>query len=138
MTRTEERKLLHRVERHQFIDALRHKKTRQGRFDAEMWHLDHPIPGTDSYLMPSDRGEGAAAMYAKIEPEPLWRRLWRRRRLELKPRHRAVLDALAIDWRSRPAAKIAGVSQPTVDALKKIFKRHFAQCWQAYERDFAR
>ena len=138
MTRTEERKLLHRVERHQFIDALRHKKTRQGRFDAEMWHLDHPIPGTDSYLMPSDRGEGAAAMYAQIEPEPLWRRLWRVAAARLPPKGRAVLAALMVDWRTAPAAKIAGVSRPTVDSWKTKLKTHFAQCWRAYERDFAK
>ena len=138
MTRTEERKLLHRVERHQFIDALRHKKTRQGRFDAEMWHLDHPIPGTDSYLMPSDRGEGAAAMYAKIEPEPLWRRLWRVAATRLPPKGRTVLAALMVDWRNRPAAKIAGVDHKTVGCWKTKLKTHFAQCWRAYERDFAK
>ena len=45
MTKTEERKLLHAVERHLFQDELRHKATRQGRFEAKMWHLDHPVPG---------------------------------------------------------------------------------------------
>ena len=43
----------------------------------------------------------------------------------------------AVDWRSRPAARIAEVSQPTVDASKKIFKTHFAQCHTAWKRRFA-
>ena len=92
----------------------------------------------------SDLGRGAAAHYTVLEAvldpprkEPLWLRLWRRKRLELSPKRRAVLDALAVDWRSRPAARMAGVSQPTVDLCKKIFKMHFAQCYQAWKRDFA-
>ena len=136
LTPTEKRKLLHTVERHLFQDGLRHKATRQGRFDAAMWHLDHPLPGGTRILLPSDRGSGAERIYAAVENVPLWLRLWRRQRLALKPRHRTVLDALMVDWRSRPAAKIAGISQPTVDLCKKIFKVHFAQCWQAYKRDF--
>ena len=60
-----------------------------------------------------------------------------RKRLELPPKRRAILDALAIDWRSRPAAQIAGVDHKTVDQAKKIFKTHFAQCFQAWKRDFA-
>ena len=49
---------------------------------------------------------------------------------------RAVHDPLAGDGRSRPAAKLADVSQPTVDLCKKIFKTHFAQCHTAWKRDF--
>lgn len=134
---TNELKLLHRVERNEFIDQLRHDQTKQGAFDKAMWHLDHPIPGTTLLLAPSDKGAGAEKVYAAVEEKPLWLKLWHKDRLALPPRQRAVLDALAIDWRSRPAAKIAGVSQPTVDASKKIFKRHFAQCYQAWKRDFA-
>ena len=136
MTGTDARKLLHTVERHRFQDELRHKATKQGRFDAAMWHLDHPVPGTSMTLNPSDHGASAAAMYAAMEAEPLWLRLWRKARLDLKPRQRAVLDALMVDWRSDPAARIAGTSQPTVDKCKKNFKTHFAQCWRAYKCDF--
>jgi len=132
----DELKLLHTVERRQFIDQLRHDATRQGAFDKAMWHLDHPVPGTDFYLMPSDHGSGAAALYAALEPKPLWRTLWQRARAGLPPTGRRVLDALLIDWRSRPAARIAGVSQPTVDRWKKLFQKNFAQCYQAYKRDF--
>ena len=60
MTKTEESKYWHKTERRKFQDELRHLRTRQGRFDAAMLHLDHPIPGTDLYLDPSDRGETAA------------------------------------------------------------------------------
>ena len=137
MTKSEQAKLLHRVERNQFIDRLRHEATKQGVFDRSMWHLDHPLPGTTAYLRPSDHGAGAEALYRAVEERPLWMKLWVRARLALKPRQRAVLDALLIDWRSRPAAKRAGVSQPTVDVYKKNFKTHFAQCYQAWKRDFA-
>ena len=71
------------------------------------------------------------------EDLPLWHLLWHRKRLELPSKRRAILDALAIDWRSRPAAQIAGVDHKTVDQAKKIFKTHFAQCFQAWKRDFA-
>ena len=136
MTKTDEQRLLHTVERHRFQDELRHKATKQGRFDAAMWHLDHPVPGTSMTLNPSDHGASAAAMYAALEAEPLWLRLWRKARLDLKPRQRAVLDALMVDWRSVAAAKIARCSTRTVDRAKTFFKMHFAQCWRAYERDF--
>lgn len=138
LTPTEERKLLHRVERNLFIDRIRHDATKQGRFDKSCWHLDHPLPGTDVYLRPSDQGAGADRVYAALEKEPLWLRLWRRAVTKLPPRGRAVLAALEIDWRTAPAAKIAGVSRPTVDSWKTKLKTHFAQCWRAYERDFAK
>ena len=138
MTKTEESKYWHKAERHQFQDELRRLKTRQGRFDAAMLHLDHPLPGTDLYLDPSDRGESAAAMYDSVEVVPLWLRLWRRKRLDLKPKRRAVLDALAVDWRTVNAARIAGENRKFVQRSKKIFKTHFKQCHTAWKRDFGR
>ena len=92
----------------------------------------------------SDGGRGASEHYATLgalldlpEKEPLWLVLWRRKRLELSPKQRAVLDALAVDWRTANAARIAHVSRPTVDHCKKIFKTHFAQYLRAWKRDFA-
>ena len=92
----------------------------------------------------SDHGNGAKVLMTLVtydldgdSNDPLWLRLWRQKRLRLRPKHRAILDALAIDWRSRPAAKLAGVDHKTVDLCKKIFKVHFAQCYQAWKRDFA-
>ena len=138
MTKTEESKYWHKTERRKFQDELRHLRTRQGRFDAAMLHLDHPLPGTDLYLDPSDRGETAAAMYDALEVVPLWLRLWRLSAAKLPRKGRAVLYALAVDWRNRPAGKIAGVDHKTVGCWKTKFKMHFAQCWRAYERDFVK
>ena len=138
MTKTEEIKYLHKTERHQFQDELRHLRTRQGRFDAAMLHLDHPLPGTDLYLDPSDCGESAATMYDEIEVVPLWLRLWRLSAAKLPRKGRAVLYALMVDWRNRPAGKIAGVDHKTVGCWKIKLKTHFAQCWRAYERDFVK
>ena len=137
MTKTEESMYWHKAERHQFQDELRHLRTRQGRFDAAMLHLDHPLPGTDLYLDPSDRGESAAAMYVALEVVPLWLRLWRLSAAKLPRKGRAVLGALAVDWRNRPAGKIAGVDHKTVGCWKIKFKTHFIQCWRAFDRDFA-
>ena len=138
MTKTEEIKYWHRTERRQFQDELRHLQTRQGRFDAAMLHLDHPITGTNLYLDPSDHGESAAAMYDSVEVVPLWLRLWRLAAAKLPRKGRAVLGALMVDWRNRPAGKIAGVDHKTVGCWKTKLKTHFAQCWRAYERDFAK
>ena len=85
-----------------------------------------------------DRGESAAAMYCRIEVVPLWLRLWRLSAAKLPRKGRAVLYALMVDWRTMPAAKMAGVSRPTVDGWKTKLKVHFAQCWRAYERDFVK
>ena len=92
----------------------------------------------------SDHGNGAKVLTTLVtydldgdQQDPLWLRLWRQKRLQLRPKHRAILDALAIDWRTSCAARIAGASRPTVDLCKKIFKVHFAQCYQAWKRDFA-
>ena len=138
MTKTEESMYWHRTERRKFQDELRHLQTRQGRFDAAMLHLDHPLPGTDLYLDPSDHGESAAAMYDKIEVVPLWRQLWRLSAAKLPRKGRMVLGALMVDWRTMPASKMAGVSRNCVDRWKTKLKSHFAQCWRAYERDFAK
>ena len=135
MTKTDEQRLLHAVERHRFQDELRHKATKQGRFDAEMWHLDHPVPGTSMTLNPSDHGASAAAMYAAMEAEPLWLRLWRKARRELSPRRRRILAALMVDLRPVHAARIACVSRQTVYDAVTFFKMHFAQCWRAYNAD---
>jgi len=142
MTATEEAKLLHAVERHLFQDELRRLKTRQGAFDAAMYHLDHPVPGTDFYLKPSDHGRGAADIRrnceSSLDTQPLWRKMWNRRRLELKPRHRAVLDALMLDMRPQIAARLSRTSKYLVyECLQKIFKKHFAQCYQAYHQHLA-
>ena len=92
----------------------------------------------------SDGGRGAAALLEEVaydldDPgeEPLWLVLWRRRRRLLTKKQRAVLDALAIDWRNYPAARIAGVDHKTVDCCKKFFKVHFAQCFRAWDEDSA-
>lgn len=92
----------------------------------------------------SDHGRGAAVSREIVERDidgdrsgHAWLVLWRRKRRELSKKQRAVLDALAVDWRTQTAAKIAGVSRPMVDKCKKNFKVHFAQCFQAWKRDFA-
>ena len=138
LTGSDAQKFLHKAERHQFQNELKHLRTRQGRFDAAMLHLDHPLPGTDLYLDPSDHGRFAAAMYDGIEVVPLWLRLWRLAAARLPPKGRAVLGALMVDWRNRPAGKIAGVDHKTVGSWKIKLKTHFAQCWRAYERDFVK
>ena len=138
MTKTEESMYWHKTERRKFQNELKHLRTRQGRFDAAMLHLDHPLPGTDLYLDPSDRGRFAEAMYDEIEVVPLWLRLWRLAASRLPPKGRAVLGALLVDWRTMPASKMAGVSRPTVDSWKTKLKTHFAQCHKAWERDFVK
>ena len=138
MTKVEESMYWHKTERRKFQNELKHLRTRQGRFDAAMLHLDHPLPGTDLYHDPSDRGRFAAAMYDGIEVVPLWLRLWRLAAARLPPKGRAVLGALLVDWRTMPASKMAGVSRPTVDSWKIKLKMHFAQCHKAWERDFVK
>ena len=138
MTKTEESMYWHKTERRKFQNELKHLRTRQGRFDAAMLHLDHPLPGTDLYLDPSDRGRFAEAMYDEIEVVPLWLRLWRLAAARLPPKGRAVLGALLVDWRTMPASKMSGVSRPTVDSWKIKLKMHFDQCHKAWERDFVR
>ena len=92
----------------------------------------------------SDCGRGAHELESVVsaavdgdENLPRWLVLWRQKRLELTPKRRAVLDALAVDWRTRPAARLAGTDHKTVALCKKIFKMHFAQCFRAWKRDFA-
>lgn len=91
----------------------------------------------------SDGGRGAFAHYTVLETaldqkaeDPFWLRLWRQKRLALKPRHRAVLDALALDWRTVEAARLSGQNRKMVQRTKIFFKTHFAQCYTAWKRDF--
>ena len=91
----------------------------------------------------SDEGRGSSEHYAVLtalfdrELKPSWLVFWRRKRLQLSQKRRAVHDALAVDWRSRPAARLSGTDHKTVDLCKKIFKTHFAPCHTAWKRDFA-
>lgn len=138
MTKTEEAKYLNTALRHSFQDALRYNGTRQGSFECSMLHLDHPVPGTEFYINPSDDGAGAMKVYENVEEIPLWQHLWAIKVAKLPPKGKIVLYALMQDWRNRPAAKIARVSHNCVIRWKTKFKVHFAQCWTAYERLFAK
>ena len=131
-----DKKTLNRHKRREFLDELRHRRTRQGSFENAMLHFDHPLPGGGQVLEPSDRGTSAARIYRRLEPTPLWVILWKRSAAKLPRTGKKVLAALAEDWRTSVAAKIAGVSRPTVDHWKKLFKKNFAQCFRAYKRDF--
>ena len=105
MTKIEESMYWHKTERHQFQNELKHLRTRQGRFDAAMLHLDHPLPGTDLYLDPSDHGRFAAAMYDEIEVVPLWLRLWRLAAARLPPRMARAISVSTLDWRYRRSGR---------------------------------
>jgi len=116
--------LLGRAARNAFRNGLVRAKTKRGRFEHGFINPRRDL---------SDGGKGAAAIYAEIEVEPLWLKLWRQERKTLKPKHRAVLDALLVDMRPRVAARIAGVGKNVIyHCSRKIFKVHFAQCYQAY------
>lgn len=132
-----EAKLLNTVRRHEFQDALAYGKTRQGAFENGMLHLGHPLFAGGQDLTASDEGRGAAEIRNLNDGKPpLWLRLWRRKRAELTPLQRKVLEALATDWRTSVAAEIAGCDRRTVCRSKTFFKKHFAQCLQAWKRDF--
>ena len=133
-----DRKTLNWHKRCEFRDELRRKRTRQETFERSMLHLDHPLSGGGRGLEASDRGTSAAEIYRTLEPTPLWMILWKRSAAKLPPTGKKVLAALTEDWRSRPAARIAGVDHKTVDVWKKIFKVHFAQCFRAYKLNLAR
>ena len=125
-------------ERHSAEWYYRNKTSFESKYDE-----DCGDNGNDEPAWVSDDGRGACEHYTILGDildrprDPLWRKLWQRKRLALSPKRRAVLDALAVDWRSRPAAKLAGTDHKTVDVCKKIFKPHFAQCHTAWKRDFA-
>jgi len=132
---TEDARTLRKAKKNFFRSELRHKKTRQGQFDAAMLHLDHPIFPGGPALEASDGGKGAEAIRG-LGALPVWQRLWVYERKRLKRKHRAVLDALLVDQRPRIAARIAGVSKNLVyECLGKIFKARFAQCYQALRAD---
>lgn len=129
-------KLLNLHKRYEFLNEVKRQRTRQGRFERDMLHLDHPIPGGVRVLEPSDRGRNAAEIYRHLENTPLWMILWKHTAAKLPRTGKRVLAALMEDWRTSFAARIAGVSRPTVDHWKKLFKKIFIQCFRAYERDF--
>ena len=90
----------------------------------------------------SDGGRGTSEHYTVIETvfdhkakDPLWLLLWRQKRLALRPKRRAVLDALALDWRTVEAARLSGQNRKMVQRTKTFFKTHFAQCYTAWKRD---
>jgi len=83
----------------------------------------------------SDGGAGVKRMLNTIEPPkevpPTWLRLYREVYSQLPPTGQRVLNALEQDWRTRPAARIAGVSQPTVDKWKRRFRQLLAASFAA-------
>ena len=132
-----EAKLLNTVRRREFQDTLAYGKTRQGAFENAMLHLGHPLFAGGQDLTASDEGRGAAEIRNLNDGKvPLWLRLWIQKRAKLSKSRRRVLNALMVDWRTFSAARIAHVSSATVKREKTFFKRHFAQCLQAWKRDF--
>lgn len=87
---------------------------------AAMLHLDHPIPGTDLRLDPSDHGQSAAAMYDSVEVVPLWLRLWRLGATKLPRKGRAVLYALTVDWRTTTFASGKRRVYATFESVKTV------------------
>jgi len=132
----EDKKILNCRARKAFLDELKHRQTRQGSFEESFLHHGHPLFGGGPVLEPSDGGDSAARIRGNCDEVPRWRTLWIRARRKLTRKQKRILDALLVDWRSRPAARLASVSQPTVDKTKKLFQKIFAQCFQAYDRDF--
>lgn len=126
-----------RSERHSAEWFYHNKTSFETKYDE-----DCGDEGNNEPAWVSDDDRGSSEHYAILaaifdrQRNPSWLVFWRRKRLQLTRKRRAVHDALAVDWRSRPAAKLADVSQPTVDLCKKIFKTHFAQCHTAWKRDF--
>jgi len=115
----------------------RNKTSFETKYEAETVACDEP-----SWVSDDGRGEFELESVVSFDLDgmpkaPRWLGLWRKSRLELTPRHRAVLDALAVDWRTAAAARISGTTRPTVSRCKKNFKTHFDQCHTAWKRDFA-
>lgn len=127
-----------RSERHSAEWFYHNKTSFETKYDEDCGN-----EGNNEPVWVSDDDRGSSEHYAILaaifdrQRNPSWLVFWRRKRLQLTRKRRAVHDALAVDWRSRPAAKLADVSQPTVDLCKKIFKTHFAPCHAAWKRDFA-
>jgi len=135
---TEDAKILSHRQRTEFLDALRYKQTRQGSFESQFLHLDHPLPGGGRLLEASDRGKSAAEIRLSAEEVPRWKKLWQRSRKRLTRKQKRILDALLIDFRTTKAADLAKVERSAVLRFKKtFFKVHFAQCYQAWKRDFS-
>lgn len=135
----DEAKLLNSVQRHEFQKALAYGKTRQGSFENTMLHLDHPLFAGGQDLTADDGGKGAADIRNIDDGEcPLWLKLWRQKRAKMSKSHRRILNALSVDWRTVHAARIAHVSTATVKREKTFLKKVFAQCFQAWKRDFGR
>jgi len=135
---TEDAKILSHRKRIEFLKDLRKKRTRQGQFENDFLHLDHPLPGGGRLLEASDRGKSAAEIRASAEEVPRWQKLWQRARKRLTRKQKRILDALLVDFRTSEAAKSAGVSRAAICHFKKtFFKTHFAQCYQAWKRDFS-
>jgi len=133
----DEAKIVSRRHRREFLDELKHRRTRQGAFEESFLHLAHPLVAGGPLLEASDGGDSARTIREACEETPHWRLLWRRARSRLPRRQRRILDALLVDSRPSAAARIAGVSRPAVHTFrKKIFKMHFAQCLRALNRDF--
>ena len=133
----EEAKIWNHHLRQVYQKELRWLKTKQGKFESTMLHFDHPLPGiANLYLQASDNGIGAEKIRSAMDPIPFWLKLWRRKRLQLKPKRRRIHDALILDWRTVAAARIACVSARTVITAKTFFKMHFNQCYQAWKALF--
>jgi len=134
---TEDAKILNHRKRIEFLKDLRKKRTRQGQFENDFLHLDHPLPGGGRLLEASDRGKSAAEIRASAEEVPRWQKLWQRARRKLTHKQKRILDALLVDFRTSSAAEMARVSQRSIQHFKKtFFKMHFDQCYQAWKRDF--
>ncbi len=124
--------ILQRSKKLFYRNHLAYLKTKQGAFEASMLHLDHPFAVGCRELTASDEGRNALQIRENNEVCPLWLKLWRNAYAKLPPKGKRILYALMQDWRTTSAAKLAGVSRPTIIEWKRRFRTYFFSSYRAW------
>ena len=90
----------------------------------------------------SDNGAGAEAIVANLDrgSEPSdngeWRRLFAKAFATLDDTAKAITLALAKDWRTAVAARMANTNRPHVDRVKKLLRVKLAAAHEAWKHRF--
>lgn len=128
----QEKHILQNAKKQFYQKEIAYIKTRQGAFESHLLHFDHPLFAGGVSLVASDNGEAAEKIRKNVEVCPLWLSLWRNAYTKLPPKGKRVLYALMQDWRTTSAAKLAGVSRPTIIEWKHRFRTYFFTSYRAW------
>lgn len=95
-------------------------------------------------ILGSDKGAGVEAIVNHLDhgleqsANSEWRKLFAEAFNSLDNKAKTIVIALAKDWRTAVAARLANTNRPHVDRVKKVLRNKFAAAHEAWKHRFCK